>query len=408
MRACARCGNPLGVEDAFCGACGLAAPPLPAPHADPSSASTAVPPSRLPRVIAGALFVSAAAVAVATLTLTGVLFTPSKAPASANPDHDAAQEGERSRSDDDDPTKQPTPRSRPRLQLADATEVERPGDHPYASSRSSCTRTQRLTDQFKELGLEIDESIRKGSTLSDEEEARIGKDAMAEFERELGGRITSSGSIPRYLAEVAAPMVSKVKRAGPEYRFYLWEGTDIENAFALPGGHVMVSKPMFDRWILNEAQLATILGHEIGHVDLRHPLGVFESLRALGIPEEDQMAQLLVHLARTPYSSPQEEDADVYGGRALHAIGYSIFQSVDLWNARVDDQPAGSGSSGGALVDVFLGELENIVQTHPDSAARACRLEQLAYELYREEPLDVAYVGKTNKRTRVPATQQTY
>jgi len=292
--------------------------------------------------------------------------------------------------------------------LSGATEIDRPGDYAYVDEREGCTRTRRLTDDLKEIGLEIDKGIREGSTISEAEEERIGRDAVQEFEDAMDGRLVSTGATPRYLTEVAKPLVKQVERTGISYTFYLWEGTSMENAFALPGGHIVMSKPLYDRWLDNEAQLAMILGHEIAHVDLRHTVAVYESMRVLGVDEEDQISKMVVHLARTPYSSAQEQACDAYGGEKLHRSGYSIFQSVRLWEERDEERPARSGQGGGGLADLVLGEIENVFQSHPDASARACHLKQVAYDLYDQEPRDEAYIGETNKRTQTPLSKRVY
>lgn len=403
MTPCERCGNDIAPADSFCGSCGLAAPTVkpaavtPPPNNAPPASAT----SRRSPVAGVAMIVLAGAIGLATLAVQGVFdAVPAKATSASRSD----------KASDADPapsaTKLTTPRPPPVPTLSEAREVDRPSSFAFTSVRENCARTRRLTDEFKDVGLQIDEAIRRGSSLSEAEEIRIGRDAIGAFTETLGGRITSSGRIPAYFTAVAAPMVSQVARQGISYHFYLWDDTDTENAFALPGGHIVVSKPLFDRWTANEAQLATVLGHEIGHVDRRHPLAVLEALRALGMAEDDEISQFLVHLARIPYSAAQESSADAYGGRALHAAGYSIFQSVVVWDERAKEAPA--RRTNGDLAEIFLGELENLLQTHPDADARACQFRQLAHDLYRDEPRSEAYVGKTNRRDLTPMSMRTY
>ena len=70
------------------------------------------------------------------------------------------------------------------------------------------------------------------------------------------GQSSASGSWPRAAS------------AWPDWQFVVLDSPQL-NAFALPGGKVGVFTGML-QIMANEAQLATVLGHEVGHVNARH------------------------------------------------------------------------------------------------------------------------------------------
>jgi Zn-dependent protease with chaperone function len=233
----------------------------------------------------------------------------------------------------------------------------------------------------------------------------------------LGGRLVKTGPLPDYLAGVARPMLAHVQRKDIEFHFYMLEDTDMENALALPGGYIVVTRPLFDSWATNEARLATVLGHEMAHVDGRHPIAVVQYSRALGLPDDDEVSQGLVYMAQMPYSSALEEESDRVGATYAHRAGYSVFQSVALWREqeRLSEVPAGGTAAPtqsddplGALLEVAVGELEHLMSTHPNSGRRACLLEQKAYDLFQEEPRETVYVGNANLRNKTPMADRKY
>ena len=139
-------------------------------------------------------------------------------------------------------------------------------------------------------------------------------------------------------------------------------------------------------------------------------------LLKMGLDPNEEMAQILVGVGSLPFSSKQEEEADREGARLMHAVGYSVFQSVQMWEDVAERTGSGSLADevevpeglAGELLKVGLGELENVLSTHPNSAQRACLLKQRAHALYQEQPLQSAYVGQTNWKDLKPLSEAEY
>ncbi|MFT4979012.1 MAG: hypothetical protein ACI8S6_004922 [Myxococcota bacterium] len=281
------------------------------------------------------------------------------------------------------------------------TEVDDPAAFAYVDSRDSCAAFGGLQDIIKDAAFELDRMLRGLQPIPDDEEEELGDEVLAELPEALGGRLVSSGADVAYMAAVAAPMLEHVSRQELRWRFHVLEDTDVENALALPGGHIVFTRPLLDRWLHNEAQLATVLSHEISHIEHRHPVAVVQYTRALGLPEDSVVSQVALSLARMPYSSKLEEEADREGAALMGKVDYSLFQAVTLWEERAAEQPE---SEGGGL----LGGLEALLSSHPEPARRACLLRQLTYDHYQDRPGSLAYVGTTNLVRQIPQSEKRY
>ena len=405
---CPNCGTHGPSEAAFCGECGAPVVPAPAPAPPPPAAAPPPPAPKRGGALPWALGGCFVGLGLAVLLVVALIFM-----ATLGGDDDMT--GSR-------PATGPVssaPVSRPDVPpgTASAGENERPEQYPYTRTRSDCSQHVMLSDAVKEVAIGIDQQLRTVDTVSTEEEMEIGAEYVDQLPEVLGGRLVKTGPLPTYLAGVARPLLAHLERKDITFHFYMLEDSDMENALALPGGYIVVTRPLFDAWATNEARLATVLGHEMAHVDKRHTIAVVQYSRALGLPDDDEVSQGLIFLAQMPYSSALEEEADREGATYAHKAGYSVFQSVALW--REQERRSGGGSTGaaapsesddplGALLGVAIGELEHLMSTHPNAGRRACLLEQEAYDLFQQEPKESVYVGTTNLRERTPMAERVY
>lgn len=172
--------------------------------------------------------------------------------------------------------------------------------------------------------------------LSREDEIAIGEEAMPQLTQEYGGAITDQ-PLNQYISRVAMSMVEHTES---DYRSLPWKFTllnsDVINAFALPGGKVFVSRALAERFT-TEAQLAGVLGHEIGHVTAEHAdrmiskqLGLAIGAALLGaFAGDDENLQIAAGLLVTgagtfalTFDRDQENEADKLGMRYMSRAGY--------------------------------------------------------------------------------------
>jgi predicted Zn-dependent protease len=165
-----------------------------------------------------------------------------------------------------------------------------------------------------------------------QQEASIGAAQHAEITKQFGG-VYENARIQSYVSEVGQKMAQYSERQDVQYRFTVLD-SPIVNAFALPGGYVYVTRGTLA--VANsEAELAAVLGHEIGHVAAHHQAarysqGVLTQLgasvlgAAIGIPAASQAIGLGSNLYMSSYSRDQETQADQLGVRYLSRSGYDM------------------------------------------------------------------------------------
>ncbi|MHC5022958.1 MAG: M48 family metalloprotease [Planctomycetota bacterium] len=168
--------------------------------------------------------------------------------------------------------------------------------------------------------------------ISPEETMAMGEEAMPELIEEYGGEVPSE-ELRAYVTDVGTGLTDHVES---RYEETPWEFTvldsEVINAFALPGGKVFISQGLLARFE-NEAQLAGVLGHEIGHVTARHvderisqALALELGLSGLGAATESQLLLLSVQLFANGYQlsfgRDQESEADELGVKYMTRAMY--------------------------------------------------------------------------------------
>ncbi len=117
--------------------------------------------------------------------------------------------------------------------------------------------------------------------VSEPEEARIGQQIAGNL---LGAApLVRDDGLQRYINRVGRWVALQTERSDLNWHFGVIESDDM-NAFAAPGGYIFLTKGLYQR-LNNEAELAGVLGHEIGHVLRKHHLKLLQksqSIAAIG------------------------------------------------------------------------------------------------------------------------------
>ncbi|HEY6820707.1 MAG TPA: M48 family metalloprotease [Burkholderiales bacterium] len=119
-----------------------------------------------------------------------------------------------------------------------------------------------------------------GDVLRSVQKAAAPEDDEFKIGRQLAGNLLGAvplakdAALQRYVNRVGRWVASQSDRPELKWYFGVLESDDV-NAFALPGGYVFVTRGLFNL-LASEAELAGVLGHEIGHVVLKHHLKVLK------------------------------------------------------------------------------------------------------------------------------------
>ncbi len=175
--------------------------------------------------------------------------------------------------------------------------------------------------------------------FSTQEEIRIGAQAAREIERRY--QVLRDPGISSYVNEVGQRLAQVCDRPDIVYHFKVLEGKDV-NAFSLPGGWVYVFTGLLDK-LDNTAQMAGVLGHEIGHVVARHAMKRLQWAMGIGIVytalagESNILTQnalkFLINIAMSGYSRSNEREADHLGFIYEYRAGYNpqgIIQVMEI------------------------------------------------------------------------------
>ncbi len=172
--------------------------------------------------------------------------------------------------------------------------------------------------------------------MSPEREAALGKQAAAQVAEQIG--LVEDGEIVDYVRAIGARLAARSPRRDVTFQFFVADMPE-PNAFALPGGYIYVSRGLL-ALANSEAELANVIGHEIGHVAARHAaqretralganlltvLGVL----AAGAAGNQTLAQATAEFGQiaaagliASYGRDQEREADEVGQRLAAQSGW--------------------------------------------------------------------------------------
>jgi len=169
--------------------------------------------------------------------------------------------------------------------------------------------------------------------MPDLDEIKIG-DQLA---KEYGGREEFSKDDPTtrvvqaYINRVGAHVAMGAQRKLP-YRFHYVPSPDFISAFALPGGHVYIGGGLM-ALMDSEDELASVLGHEVEHIDHYHCAERLQTQAALQKIPLAELFAIPVEVFEQGYSKTQELEADREGTRLAVKVHYSPLGAVRMFQA---------------------------------------------------------------------------
>lgn len=212
---------------------------------------------------------------------------------------------------------------------------------------------------------------RQLAMMSEAQEVETGRQADREISAAYG--LYDDPELQAYVEGVGLAIARQTERPNLPWQIRVVDDP-VVNAFALPGGFLYVTRGILGHFN-SEAELASVLGHEIGHVTGRHSVEQMSKaqlasvgfgvamIASEGMRRFGDLAQLGLNLLFLKFSRTHEKEADDLGLRYLVNAGYDPRPMLDVFTT-LDRVSAAAGA----------GRLPNWLSTHPNPEDRGRRL----------------------------------
>src|SRR5688500_18825239 len=207
--------------------------------------------------------------------------------------------------------------------------------------------------------------------MTKDQELALGEQAKPQMAAEFGG-LDQSAELQAFIDDIGGKLVreSDARKTDWRFDFNLLADDRTVNAFALPGGPIFITRALLNR-MKDEAQVAGVLGHEIGHVVARHAAeqaaktqlgqGLVGAV-AVGTSSDSsvsaggQLAHFVAQMTLMKYGRQDELQSDQLGVRFMSDAGYDPRALIDVMDIL-------ASASGGSRQPEFA-------STHPDPGTR--------------------------------------
>ena len=165
-----------------------------------------------------------------------------------------------------------------------------------------------VSAQLGKLNSVLDKGLKayNDHNFTDEEEKQLGAEISARLRDQYG--VVQDRAVHKYVALTGMTVASASTRPNLSWTFVVLD-TDGVNAFAAPGGFVHVTRGAL-ALIQNESELANVLGHEIGHITIKHTIKAIQKANLAGKIAASSRAQFIEQLANKAYEVVIENNFD--------------------------------------------------------------------------------------------------
>lgn len=218
-----------------------------------------------------------------------------------------------------------------------------------------------ITGQTQHIAMDVDQEV------------ALGLEAAPQMAQEMGG-LDPDPDVQRLVTQVGERLVrsSDAHNTPYHFRFYALADPQTVNAFALPGGPVFITRGLLSK-LGTEAELAGVLGHEMGHVVGRHTAAQIAKsqlaqglIGAAGVAGSDesghgqqaaQMAAFVAQMVQLKYGRGDEIQGDTLGVRFMAQAGYDPRALLQVMRVLSEASQAGRAPE--------------FMSTHPDPGNRS-------------------------------------
>ncbi len=214
--------------------------------------------------------------------------------------------------------------------------------------------------------------------MSESQEVAEGRQADVQVKKQY--KVYESKAMQDYVNGVGQKLAKQSHRPGLQYHFTVLDSPEV-NAFALPGGYVYITRGIL-AYLNSEAEMAAVLGHEIGHVTARHGVrqqsaaqaaNIGLTIASIFVPEigsnvGQQLSNVIGGALLSGYGREHELEADRLGAQYLARADYDPQAIISILRTLKNQE----------LKDIELAKQEGreprrysgLFATHPDNDTR--------------------------------------
>lgn len=225
--------------------------------------------------------------------------------------------------------------------------------------------------------------------LSEQDELKLGNQTDRQVRSQYG--VYDDEALKAYLDGMCRSLGRLSHRPNLDYRLDVLDASAV-NAFAVPGGYVYFTRGILGT-LNNEAELAGVMAHEIGHIAARHSAQQYSraQLAQIGVAVgglffgdlASGLAQMGVGMLFLSFSRENEREADALGVEYSSKAGYDAAELARFFETLERMNPASDRSG-----------LPGWFSTHPSPADREAAVRSMAKEWQQKLGLKQAKVGR--------------
>ncbi len=217
--------------------------------------------------------------------------------------------------------------------------------------------------------------------LSDEQEIAIGRELATRYSGQVMKLTPEEDALEKYVRRVGGTVSAHAQRH-LDYNFHVIPDHNMINAFSLPGGPVYIGEGMLDL-METEDELATILAHEVEHIDHYHCIErvqIEANLKNLDLDIVGQLLQIPLEFWQAGYHKDEEFEADREGVRLAVESGYSPYGAVSIFTQLAklcDEYVIHAQSPEDELSELAIQSLTGYFRSHPLPSERLDQVNRL-------------------------------
>lgn len=229
--------------------------------------------------------------------------------------------------------------------------------------------------------------------MSEADEIRIGQQMHPQILQQYG--VYDDAKLQEYVNSVGQQLAAKSHRSHLKYIFTVLDSDEV-NAFATPGGYIYITRGIM-AYLNSEAELAAVVGHEIGHVTARHAVRQQSqsSLAGIGavavgiLTGSGDLANLTGEAATAlvrGYGRDMELEADRLGAEYITKLGFDSENMVDVVRLLKNQEmfEVDRARREGRQPKIYHG----VFSTHPDNDTRLREVVESAKQFAAAERTD--------------------